>query len=82
MAPFSKASKEKRKERRNHAGKLTKKASTRRSRETSENASKINQKSLMFVPKSLLGGLLGTPGGRKATDESTKRAKNRQNDER
>ena len=43
MAPFSKASKEKRKERRNHAGKRTKKASTRRSREISENASKIIQ---------------------------------------
>ena len=57
-----------------------KKTSTRRSRETSENASKINQKSIIFEPKSLLGGLLGTPGGRKATDESTKRAKNRQND--
>ena len=74
LAPFSKALKKKRKERRNHAGKRTKNASTRRSRETSENASKFIQQSNIFEDKSLLEGLLGTPGGRKATDESTKSA--------
>ena len=41
---------------------------------------KSQSKSIIIGPKSLLGGLLGTPGGRKATDESTKRAKNRRND--